>query len=316
MPTARPICAATWLVVPLEKSEEIVTSIAIEKLENALYVVATPIGNLGDMTLRAIDTLRAADIVCAEDTRVTRVLLNHFAVKTRVIAVHEHNERNAAEGIVKLLQQGQAVALVTDAGTPAVSDPGALVVNAARLAGFKVIPIPGASAVIAALSASGEGGHGFTFAGFLPSGAGDRKRALQGHEATPHALVFYETPHRIVEMVAALHEVFGDEREIILAREVTKKFENIHRVKVADAVQWLESDPNNVRGEFVVIVANPSTGAAPSAESGQQQALARMLAILCAEMPLKQAVALAVKLTGEKKNLVYGMALAMKGEGG
>jgi 16S rRNA (cytidine1402-2'-O)-methyltransferase len=281
-----------------------VTPVTEHPLENALYVVATPIGNLGDITLRAIETLKSANVIACEDTRVTRILLNHFGIKTRVIAVHEHNERNAAEGIVNLLQQGQSVALVTDAGTPAVSDPGA---------DFKVIPIPGASAVIAAISASGEGEHGFTFAGFLPSGAGDRKRALEGWKSSPHAIVFYETPHRIVEMVAALLDVFGEEREIILAREVTKKFENIHRVKLPDALAWLESDANNIRGEFVVIVANSSTGAAPGAEMAQEQALARTLAILCSELPLKQAVALAVKLTGEKKNKVYDLALALKG---
>ena len=289
------------------------TSETEHSLENALYVVATPIGNLGDITLRAIDTLKSASVIAAEDTRVTRILLTHLAIKTRVIAVHEHNERNAAEGIVNLLQQGQSVALVTDAGTPAVSDPGALVVNAVRVAGFKVIPIPGASAVIAAISASGEGEHGFTFAGFLPSGAGDRKRALEGWRTSAHALVFYESPHRIVEMVAALLDAFGEEREIILAREVTKKFESIHRVKLRDAAAWLEGDANNIRGEFVVIVANASTGAAPGAVIAQDQVLERTLAILCADLPLKQAVALTVKLTGEKKNKVYDLALVLKG---
>lgn len=288
------------------------TSEAEHPLENALYVVATPIGNLGDMTLRAIETLRAATVIAAEDTRVTRVLLNHFGIKTRVIAVHEHNERNAAEGIVNLLRQGQSVALVTDAGTPAVSDPGALVVNAAHKAGFKVIPIPGASAVIAAISASGEGEHGFSFAGFLPSGGGDRKRALESWKTSTHALVFYESPHRIAEMVASLLEAFGPEREIVLAREITKKFESIHRVKLVDAAAWLESDANNSRGEFVVIVANPSIGAPLEGKMAEEQALARTLAILCAELPLKQAVALAVKLTGEKKNKVYDLALAIK----
>ena len=288
------------------------TSEAEQKLEIALYVVATPIGNLGDITLRAIETLKWVNVIAAEDTRVTRNLLNHLGIKTRLIAVHEHNERNAADGIVNLLQQGQSVALVTDAGTPAVSDPGAGVVNAVRVAGFKVYPIPGACAVIAAISASGEGEHGFTFAGFLPSGAGDRKRAIEGWKSCQQALVFYETPHRIVEMVAALLEVFGGEREIVLAREITKKFENIHRVTLRDATAWLETDANNVRGEFVVIVANTSTGAAPEAQSAKEQALERTLAILCSELPLKQAVALAVKLTGEKKNKVYDLALALK----
>ena len=288
------------------------TSETEHSLDNALYVVATPIGNLGDITLRAIETLKTAQVIACEDTRVTRILLNHLGIKTRVIAVHEHNERSAADGIVNLLQQGQSVALVTDAGTPAVSDPGAVVVNAVRVAGFKVIPIPGASAVVAAISASGEGEHGFTFAGFLPSGAGDRKRALEGWKSCQHALVFYETPHRIVEMVAALLETFGEEREIILAREVTKKFENIHRVKLRDAAAWLASDANNIRGEFVVILANASTGAALEGKVAQEQELERTLSILCAELPLKQAVALAVKLTGEKKNKVYDLALALK----
>ena len=295
-----------------EKSEKFVTSETEHSLDNALYVVATPIGNLGDITLRAIETLKSAQVIACEDTRVTRILLNHFGIKTRVIAVHEHNERNAADGIVNLLRQGQSVALVTDAGTPAVSDPGAVVVNAVRVAGFKVIPIPGASAVIAVISASGEGEHGFTFAGFLPSGAGDRKRALDGWKSCPHALVFYETPHRIVEMVAALLDAFGEEREIILAREVTKKFENIHRVKLRDAAAWLESDTNNIRGEFVVILANTSTGEALEGKAAQEQELERTLSILCSELPLKQAVALAVKLTGEKKNKVYDLALALK----
>ena len=292
------------------------TSEAEQTLENALYVVATPIGNLGDITMRAIETLKSATVVAAEDTRVTRVLLNHFAIKTRLIAVHEHNERNAADGIVNLLQQGQSVALVTDAGTPAVSDPGAVVVNAVRIAGFKVIPIPGASAVVAAISASGEGEHGFTFAGFLPSGAGDRKRALGSWKSCAHALVFYETPHRIVDMVAALLDTFGEEREIILAREITKKFENIHRVKLRDAAEWLDADANNIRGEFVVIVANPSTVAPLEGKIAQEEELERTLTILCDELPLKQAVALAVKLTGEKKNKVYDLALALKAAAG
>ena len=288
------------------------TAEAEQLLENALYVVATPIGNLGDITLRAIETLKLASVIAAEDTRVTRVLLNHFSIKTRLIAVHEHNERNAADGLVNLLQQGQSVALVTDAGTPAVSDPGALVVNAVRMAGFKVIPIPGASAVVAAVSASGEGEHGFTFAGFLPSGAGDRKRALESWKSSQQALVFYETPHRIVEMVAALLEIFGGEREIVLAREITKKFENIHRVALRDALAWLEADSNNTRGEFVVILARPPTGAPLDGKMAQEQQLERTLNILLAELPLKQAVAVAVKLTGEKKNKVYDLALVLK----
>ncbi len=284
-----------------------------EKLECALYVVATPIGNLGDITQRAIDTLKAVDVIAAEDTRVTRNLLGHFAIATRMIAVHEHNERNAANGIVNLLQQGQRVALVTDAGTPAVSDPGAKVVAAVHQAGFRVIPIPGVSALIAALSASGEGEYGFSFCGFLPASAGERRRQLEALVAAPQALVFYESPHRVLESVEAMAAAFGTSRELVICRELTKKFESIHRIPLADAVAWLNADDNHRRGEFVLILSNPSTSAASGPESAQEQELERTLAILCAELPLKQAVALAVKLTGAKKNRVYDLALALKG---
>ncbi len=285
-----------------------------EKLECALYVVATPIGNLGDITLRALETLKNVNTIAAEDTRTTRNLLSHFNVNTRLIAVHEHNERNAAAGIVNLLQQGQSVALVTDAGTPAVSDPGAKVVAAVHAAGLKVIPIPGASALIAAISASGEGEYGFAFHGFLPASAGERKRALNTLKTSTESLVFYESPHRIVECVAALNEAFGVARELVICRELTKKFESICRLKLADAVAWLEEDDNHQRGEFVLILTKPSTGAASEAKTAQKQALERTLSVLCNELPLKQAVALAVKITGEKKNKVYEMALTMKGD--
>ena len=284
-------------------------------LECALYVVATPIGNLGDITLRAIETLKSVDVIAAEDTRVTRGLLSHYGITTRLIAVHEHNERNAAQGIVNLLQQGQKVALVTDAGTPAVSDPGAKVVAAVHAAGLKVVPIPGVSALIAAISASGEGEHGFAFRGFLPSTGSERKRELSRLKSSTETLVFYESPHRIVDSVASLHEAFGDTRELIICRELTKKFETIHRVMLADAVAWLQADDNNRRGEFVLILSKSSTGAASDEEMAQEQALERTLAILCSALPLKQAVAMTVELTGEKKNKVYDMALAMKNVG-
>ncbi len=284
------------------------------KLECALYVVATPIGNLGDITLRALETLKKADVIAAEDTRMTRQLLSHFGITTRMIAVHEHNERNAAQGIVQLLQQGQSVAMVTDAGTPAVSDPGAKVVAAVHAAQLKVVPVPGASALIAAISASGEGEHGFSFHGFLPATPGERKKALARLQDSVETLVFYESPHRIVECVAAMRETFSDTRELIFCRELTKKFETIHRVRLAEAVAWLESDDDHRRGEFVLVLAKSSTGAASTAKTAQEQELERTLALLSAELPLKQAVALAVKLTGEKKNKVYELALALKGE--
>lgn len=282
------------------------------KLECALYVVATPIGNLGDITLRAIETLKAADVIAAEDTRVTKGLLNHFGITTRLIAVHEHNERNAAQGIVNLLQQGLCVALVTDAGTPAVSDPGAKVIAAVHTAGLKVVPIPGASALVAAISASGEGEHGFQFRGFLPATSSDRRRELTRLKSSPETLVFYESPHRIIESVTALHEAFDDTRELIICRELTKKFETIHRIRLSAAVAWLKADDNHQRGEFVLILSKPSIDALAGPELAQEQALERTLSILCDELPLKQAVAMAVKLTGEKKNKVYEMALTLR----
>jgi 16S rRNA (cytidine1402-2'-O)-methyltransferase len=280
----------------------------------ALYVVATPIGNLGDITGRALDTLKNASVIAAEDTRMSKSLLAHFSISARLIAVHEHNERNAADGIVNLLAGGQSVALVTDAGTPAVSDPGARVVAAVREAGFDVVPIPGASALIAAISASGEGEHGFLFHGFLPVKAGDRAKALAKLKDVPYAIVFYESPHRIVESVASIAEAFEDTRELVICRELTKKFETIKRVALSDAVAWLEADSNNIRGEFVLVLSNPSIGGQIEAEMAETQALERTLRVLLSELPLKQAVAMAVQLTGEKKNRVYEMALAMKGE--
>lgn len=283
-----------------------------EKIINALYVVATPIGNLGDITHRALDTLRNVSVVAAEDTRMTKSLLAHFGIGAKLIAVHEHNERNAADGIVKLLGEGQSVALVTDAGTPAVSDPGARVVAAVRAAGFAVVPIPGASALVAAISASGEGEHGFLFHGFLPVKEGDRKRALEALKNSPYAIVFYESPHRVVDSVATIAAVMGNTRELVICRELTKKFETIVRLKLDEAVAWLEADDNNQRGEFVLVLSNPSAGAGLEPEMVQNQELERTLALLLAELPLKQAVALAVKLTGEKKNKVYEMALVMK----
>lgn len=278
-------------------------------------MVATPIGNLRDITQRGLDTLAGVDVIAAEDTRNTQSLLSHFGLSGRLIAVHEHNETHAAAGIVKLLEEGKRVALVSDAGTPAVSDPGARVVAAVRAAGFKVIPVPGASALVAALSASGCGEAGFLFHGFLPVKAGERQRVLAGLRDVPYALVFFESPHRIVESVAALYEAFGERRQIVIARELTKKFESIVQLRLADAVEWLESDENRRRGEFVLVLSNPSNDAPSEGKMAQDQALERTLSVLLEELPVKQAVALAVKLTGEKKNKIYELALALKGRG-
>ncbi|MBK9161459.1 MAG: 16S rRNA (cytidine(1402)-2'-O)-methyltransferase [Nitrosomonadales bacterium] len=280
-----------------------------QKLEAALYVVATPIGNLGDITLRALDVLGGADVVAAEDTRNTSHLLSHHGIRAnRLVAVHQHNERGAAEKIVAALREGQSVVFVSDAGTPAVSDPGALLVEAVRAAGLRVIPVPGASAAIAALSASGLDNPHFLFYGFLPNKPAARRNALEPLVDSPYTLVFYEAPHRILECVEDLLAAFGAEREIVFAREVTKLFEDIHRCKLGGAPDWLNSDPNNRRGEFVLLV----SGAATQKEGGVDAETERILTLLLDELPLKQAVQLAVKITGGNKNELYRHALERK----
>ena len=281
---------------------------AKQKLECALYVVATPIGNLSDITLRALEVLAAADTIAAEDTRNTRHLLQHHGIsEARLLALHQHNERGAAEKVIALLQRGQNVALVTDAGTPAVSDPGAVLVEAVRTAGFRVIPIPGASAAVAALSASGLSTPHFLFYGFLPNKSGARRTALQALAEHPYTLVFYEAPHRILECVEDLQAVFGDEREIVFAREITKLFESIHRCGLGSALDWLNSDPNNQRGEFVLLVSG-----APLETGAIDAETERILKLLLKDLPLKQAVQLAAQITGAGRNELYQHALFLK----
>jgi len=281
-----------------------------QKLEPALYVVATPIGNLRDITLRALDVLAGADVVAAEDTRNTSHLLKHHGIHAKqLIAVHQHNERGAAEKMVASIQSGQSVAFVSDAGTPAVSDPGALLVQAVLTAGLRVIPIPGVSAVVAALSASGIHAPHFLFYGFLPNKSAARRTVMQGLISHPYTLVFYEAPHRIVECVADLHAVLGGSRQIVLAREVTKLFETIHSCSLADAESWLLSDANQQRGEFVVLV----SGAQPA--EGMPAETLSTLALLMEDLPLKQAVQLTAKITGANRSELYQLALEMKNAG-
>jgi 16S rRNA (cytidine1402-2'-O)-methyltransferase len=281
-----------------------------QSLECALYVVATPIGNLRDISLRALDVLGEVSVIAAEDTRNTKHLLAHYGMAAaRLMALHQHNERVAAEKIIALLAEGRSVALVSDAGTPAVSDPGALLVEAVRAAGFKVIPVPGANAALAALSAAGLAAPHFMFYGFLPNKSAARSRALQDLAALPCTLVFYEAPHRIVECIADMHSVFGGEREIVFAREITKLFESIHRCALAEATEWLDKDANNRRGEFVLLLsgAPEKTGLDADAE--------RILSALLEALPLKQAVQLAVQISGAGKNELYQRALEIKGQG-
>ena len=269
-------------------------------------MVATPIGNLGDITLRALEVLRAADLVAAEDTRVTRGLLTHFGISKRVIALHGHNEARAAESVVASIAEGKSVALVTDAGTPGVSDPGAGVVARAREAGLTIVPVPGASALTAALSASGLAFDGVVFAGFLPAKGAERKERLAQLAAAPWAIVLFESPHRIAQTLADLRAALG-ERDIVIARELTKRFESIARVPLAQAAEWIAADADRGRGEFVLVI----EGRAPPPSSNDPRPL---LEALLAELPLKQAVALAARISGGKRNDLYALALRMKDE--
>lgn len=271
-----------------------------------MSIVATPIGNLGDITLRALDTLRAADVIACEDTRHARRLLDHHGIRTQLLALHEHNEWEAAEKLMALLEAGKQVALITDAGTPAVSDPGARAVAAVRGAGFRVTPLPGPNAAIAALSAAGLDTPEFHFVGFLPAKVSLRRTALERLKPFPATLVFYEAPHRIEETVADLVALLEPERDIVIARELTKLFEQIERMPLADAPAWLAADENHRRGEFVLLVS------APPPHAGIDVETERVLKLLLAELPVKQAAKLAAAITGQPKNALYERALKLK----
>lgn len=277
-------------------------------LGRTLYVVATPIGNLRDLTLRALDVLGQVDVIAAEDTRVSAGLLAHYGIHARLISLHEHNERKRAAAIVELLASGKRVALITDAGTPAISDPGAALVRAVSEAGYAVVPVPGPSALTAALSAAGIATPQWLFLGFLPAASAARRAALERVRALPFALVFYEAPHRIAATVAALTAALDPQREIVIARELTKRFETVHRCALADASGWLAADVDRTRGEFVLIVAAPRD-AAPDDDAGEHDAL---LAPLLAELPLKQAVRIAVAQSGAARNRLYQRALVLQ----
>ena len=277
------------------------------RLPPALYIVATPIGNLGDITLRALDTLKSVDRVAAEDTRVSGQLLAHFNISKPMTSIREHNEREAANKVIAWIAAGEAVAYVSDAGTPAVSDPGARLVAAVREAGLAIVPIPGVSAVTTALSAAGVESGTWLFHGFLPPKAGARKAQLQGLAAVPSALVFYEAPHRIEETLADMAAVLDDSRAVTLARELTKRFETIVTLPLRDVPAWLAADSNNVRGEFVVIVHPPAEAAAMVDAEAM-----RILDVLLGDLPPTLAAKLTSKITGRSKAELYKMTLALK----
>ncbi len=273
----------------------------------ALYVVATPLGNLDDITLRALDVLKAVDVVACEDTRHSGRLLQHYGIQARLLALHEHNEAEAGQKLLRLLREGKTVALVSDAGTPAVSDPGARAVAVVREGGFTVVPVPGPNAAIAALSAAGLAEAHFLFYGFLPQKAAARCKAIAALKPVPYALVFYEAPHRIAETLDDLAALLEPGRTIVIARELTKIYESLVSLPLAEAPAWLAEDENRRRGEFVLIV----SGAPPAAEVSPEAE--RVLGLLLAEMPLKQAVKLAAEISGASRNALYDLALQRKG---
>jgi len=264
-----------------------------------LYVVATPIGNLADSSPRSIEILRAADIVACEDTRTSRTLLARHGIAARTVALHSHNERAATEKLLRALREGRSVALVSDAGTPGISDPGALLVAAAHREGVRVVPVSGPNAAATAYSAAGFDAAGFLFAGFLPANA---KKALDRLEG-PWPVILYEAPHRVAATVAVLLERFGPAREIVIARELSKKFEEIARMKLADAPAWLAGGPHRQEGEFVLVLG-------PGEEEGASRAEAeRVLAILLERLPAGDAAKLAARITGVPRNELYRTTL-------
>jgi 16S rRNA (cytidine1402-2'-O)-methyltransferase len=265
-----------------------------------LYVVATPIGNLGDLSPRAQQILAEVDLIAAEDTRHSGKLLQHFNIKANLISVHDHNERQRASLIIDRLAAGESVALVSDAGTPIISDPGFVLVRAVKEAGFEVSPVPGCCAFVAALSASGMPSDRFSFIGFLPAKSGARVKALEALADRQETLIFYESTHRIVDSLKDMAQALGDQRRVCVARELTKTFETIHTDTLGAVIEWMLADANQQRGEFVVIV----EGAAPVETLLTQDAI-RVLELLAAELPPKKAAALAADITGANKKELY-----------
>ena len=272
--------------------------------ESTLYVVATPIGNLADISLRALHVLQLANVIACEDTRHSQGLLRQYGIDKTLLAVHEHNEAEAAVGLIARLQRGERVAYISDAGTPAVSDPGARLVAAVRAAGLTVMPLPGASSVTTALSAAGiSGDSGFVFAGFLPSKAGERDQAVLRLQVEPRAVVILEAPHRIEALAQAMVPLGG--RLLTVGRELTKQFEEIATLACGDFPAWLAGSTQRTRGEFVLVM-HPAAQALPQ-DDGR-----RVLLLLLDQLPLKTAVKLAADITGAPRNDLYDMALKRK----
>lgn len=273
-----------------------------------LYIIATPLGNLEDLSPRAQETLKKVDKIAAEDTRHSRPLLTHFGINTPCISLHEHNEAQRSQQIIELLKQGLSIALISDAGTPAISDPGFRLVQAIHQERIKVVPIPGPCALTTALSAAGLPSSRFIFEGFLSPKASARQKQLTALKNETRTLVFYEAPHRILETIEDMVSIFGEERIAVIARELTKTFETIRQGTLLELKQFLIADPHQQKGEFVILVEG-----AIELPKNQEQSLA-VLDLLLKELPVSQAVKLAAQITGEKKSWLYPIALEKKND--
>jgi len=277
--------------------------------QGTLYIIATPIGNRADMGERAISVLKQVDLIAAEDTRHSKILLQHYNISTAMQAYHEHNEEQATPKLIQRILAGENIALISDAGTPLLSDPGYRLVKAAHESSIKVSPVPGACAAIAALSVSGLATDRFLFAGFAPHKQGARQNFYREFEHQSATLVFYESSHRIVASVKDMLQVFGADRSIVLAREITKLFETVRSTTLGALPDWLEADSNQQKGEFVMVLQGADEQLSP-----QSAELEQVLKVLLAELPVKQASQMAAKITGLKKNAVYKFALEISGK--
>ena len=289
--------------------QKILDKAAAQIEPQTLYVVATPIGNLADITLRALSVLQRADLVCAEDTRVSQQLLSAYGIRAKLVSVREHNERQMTETITAALAAGQVVAQISDAGTPAVCDPGARLASGVRAAGFKVMPVAGASAVMAALSVAGVTQSDFYFAGFLPPKAGERAQWFERWREVPYAVAMFETPHRIEAALAQMAEILPN-RHLVLAREISKTFETFISGSVADVLAAVRADANQTRGEMVLVLHPPEAAAANELNDQARH----IMSLLAAELPPKQAAALAAEISGANKKALYEWAVAQKRE--
>ena len=276
-----------------------------------LYIVATPIGHLKDISLRAIDILKTVDYIAAEDTRHSHFLLQHFSIATPLLSLHEHNESARAIQLIDCLQQGKSIALISDAGTPLISDPGYLLVRAVRNAGIQVMPVPGACAAIAALSASGLSTDRFVFEGFLPAKSKLRQERLAALQTESRTIIFYETPHRVLDSLEAMQEILGKDRPIVLARELTKIFETIKSGTIEEIIHWVTVDPNQKRGEIIILVSGSQVDSRIK-EGDIVTSSEAVLTILLELLPLKQAAEITAKITGDRKNKLYQRALQLQ----